>query len=295
MTAEQIGLFIKNCQHKIVVTKLEHGYLVDSNGKVHSGTTARGAPRVVSRRTSWTADGIAMEVVQGKDFTLPNGTTTQGISQYAYFAGHDLRVKTLGFLKRTVGEVGTLFDLMDLAEFVRHSNSGAVLPLGALASLSGLSGVGMLFDLLGAIARYHFLETERVLNEVRARQLHEAKGKGLDAVESLVTSWKNWNGDTLEDHEIEYGLMGISQEVALQIIQGKYEQFKEIPKTDVADVQILYRMQFDSVRKHFVYIVETFFVGQQDYEESSFSRPSFGAAPRHFSAVQMKGAESIPW
>lgn len=85
--------------------------MVDNNGHIYTNITSNGTERKVYFKEIYTTDGMLAGSFQGKNFTLPNGTTTVGIDQYQFFSKHGMKAKTLGYLKQ-VGKIWDIFHLL---------------------------------------------------------------------------------------------------------------------------------------------------------------------------------------
>lgn len=257
--------------YRTALVKLEKGNMIDNRGKLHTGTTARGTQRVLSTRTVFTNEGLKIQTVQGRNFTIPNGPTTQGISQIDYFANYGSKVKFIGLLKQT----GTIINAFEFTKIL----SSSLKPLDRSKPLSIPFATGQpLVDIavntglaiLGMVTQVHFSEVEEVLEMDRRYRLEEAKIQGLQAVQKLVAEWKYWNGveaartGILPKGKIEYQIMGISNQTSSKILQGELRTFEELEKNmersnPNPEVTILYRKENDTIKGGYKYTIEAFF------------------------------------
>jgi len=258
--------------NRIALAKLEAGNMIDNKGKIHTSTTARGTQRVVSTRTVFTNEGLKIQTVQGRNFTIPNGTTTQGISQIDYFSNYGSKVKFIRLLKH----IGRIFDVFEFVDILSSSlkpldrSKPLSIPFSAANPFVDIAvNVGM--SILGMVTQVHFSEMEEALEMDRRHRLEEAKSQGLQAVKKLVDGWKYWNGveaartGVLPKGKVEYQIMGISNQTASKIIQGEITKFKEdVQRIEISnynpDIQILYRRENDTIKGGDKYIIETFFL-----------------------------------
>lgn len=96
--------------------KLSSGYMVDNSGHIYTNITYKGTERQIFFKEIYTTDGKLVESFQGKNFSLPNGTTTVGIDQYRFFSQYGMKAKTLGLLKQ-VGGIWDIFSFIDILKW----------------------------------------------------------------------------------------------------------------------------------------------------------------------------------
>lgn len=125
MAKENIKTAVKKHIGKIALTKLEKGYLVDSNGKLYGGTTRQNWKRPVTEREVYTNEGIKVKTRMGRNFTLSDGATTKGIDQVGHFATHGIKVKMIGLLKN-LGNIFSVLDLVDIMKMEADKDSFAI-------------------------------------------------------------------------------------------------------------------------------------------------------------------------
>lgn len=100
---ELLEPIIENEIHNLALVKLSSGYMVDNNGHLYTDITSNGTKRKIYFKEIYTTDGMLIRSFQGKNFSLPNGTTTVGIDQYRFFSQYGMKTKTLGLLKQVSG------------------------------------------------------------------------------------------------------------------------------------------------------------------------------------------------
>lgn len=259
---ESIKTLADNYMHRAGLAKLERGYMVDNRGRVHSGTTTRGTQRIVSERTVFTNEGIRMDIVQGRNFTVPGGTSTRGISQIDYFATRGTaRVRLVGLFRKAGPILAVVLDMVDIMKFANYGMATEVLPIPIVGQVS-------------AMAISHFREWDVIMDEIteskRQELLREAKLEGIESVSRLINS----RGNRLFQLEVQrgdwqqmYRLLSVTPEIASQILDGKFRSIFDIEdarsNTRGRDrtVEILYRTIVHPTKGEIV-IIETFFIGE---------------------------------
>lgn len=237
---------IKTEIQRLTLVKLSSGYMVDNNGHIYTNITSNGTERKVYFKEIYTTDGMIAGSFQGKNFTLPNGTTTVGIDQYQFFSKHGMKAKTLGYLK----QVGKIWDIFSFVDILNMGLDGEKKELPIPAPGAGV---------LGMITQVKIQEFEEFYEQYQNKnideELNEIKKKGLDAVER----WVSKNRD-------RYFIVEISKTTALNILLGKFETYQELLNFDEyenpdseRDIVILMKISIDKILEKEIYIIESFF------------------------------------
>ena len=271
LAEDSIKAFADKHINRIALVKLEKGNMIDNRRKVHTDITARGTQRIVSARTCFTNEGVEIRTVQGRNFTLPDGTTTKGISQIDYFANYGSKVKLIRLLKHT-GTIVNAFEfsniLLSAFKPLDHSKPLSI-PIVTGNPLVDIAA-NVILNIFGMQVHVFCAEIDETLEMQKRKELEEAKKQGIESVGQLVKRWiaSRWattiNGD-LKPNRVEYNIMGISNETASKIIQGKVTKFQEeVYSIEISnknpDIQILYRREKDPFKESERFVIETFFI-----------------------------------
>ncbi|MCC8171285.1 MAG: hypothetical protein LIP00_05750, partial [Parabacteroides sp.] len=266
MLIEQVGLyirdqsgkyiekFISDKQLEIVLAKLEKGYLVDSNGKVHSNITQSGNQRRIISSELYASDGSDFirlnenktKILYKRGANFGNAhTTTKGVNQFEFFSRTNKKVQMLGAIKNNGGALVAAYDLAKGLQDVQSGNTEGLMDqmlvgFGSVISASAGFGIGV----LTAIGNEHWEKREKEYDsdtmQYHTKLLNQAKQQGLNAVKK----WLSKNSAPVKG--VKYDLMPISYETAANIWQGKVKTWEEIElSTDEDSIYILYRKQND--------------------------------------------------
>lgn len=259
---------VKDSAHKYAVAKLSKGYLVTQSREIIGGPkNAKGRDRQI-KSIVYDIEGGPPLLFRANDIDYKNfkgeRISTKGVDPYKVFYDQkaECKLKVLGYFNKAQ----KIYDIFQVLKQAMECKPGESLPIPTLAT-----GPAMFFELVGMMAYYEFSKLDDALEEYRRKQLEEAKGEGLAAVEALLSSWKYWNGVAkargaeLSDDDIVYDTLDITAETAMKIKQGEFKTYRDLDSSTFQakgdeDITILYRNQYDSIRKGRVYVIETFFI-----------------------------------
>ena len=240
---ELLESIIENEIHNLALVKLSSGYMVDNNGHLYTDITSNGTKRKIYFKEIYTTDGMLIRSFQGKNFSLPNGTTTVGIDQYRFFSQYGMKAKTLGLLKQVSG-IWDIFSFFDILKMGIDDEKGS-LPIP-------LSGA----DLIGMLAQVKFQEFDEIYEQYQDDELNKTKIKGLNAVNKWIKSPAAGN---------KYNLLEISHVTAGKALLGEFKTLTDLIIFDdnltesEKDISILLRVESDSITDSEIFIIEAFF------------------------------------
>lgn len=227
----------------LTLVKLSSGYMVDNSGHIYTNITYKGTERQIFFKEIYTTDGKLVESFQGKNFSLPNGTTTVGIDQYRFFSQYGMKAKTLGLLKQ-VGGIWDIFSFIDILKMgIGNEKESLPIPLPGA-------------DVLGMLSQVKFQEFDEICEQYRDNVLEETKRKGLAAVSSWIKS---------PIAENKYELLEISHITAGKVLLGDFKTLDELIMFDDSlvesekDIAVLLRIKLDPITESEIYVIESFF------------------------------------
>ena len=191
----------------------------------------------------YTTDGMLIGSFQGKNFSLPNGTTTVGIDQYRFFSQHGMRAKTLGFLSQASG-IWDIFSFIDILKMGLDDEKES-LPIP-------FSGA----DVIGMLAQVKFQEFDEIYEQYQNDELNKAKINGLNAVNKWIRS---------PAAENKYDLLEISHITAGKALLGEFKTLTDLIMFDDSltesekDIFILLKVKLDPITDSEIFVIETFF------------------------------------
>lgn len=266
---------VKDNARKYAVAKLSKGYLVTQSREIIGGPkNAKGRDRQI-KSIVYDIEGGPPLLFRANDVDYKNfkgeRISTKGVDPYKVFYDQkaECKLKVLGYFNKAQ----KIYDIFQVLKQAMECKPGESLPIPTLAT-----GPAMFFELVGMMAYYEFSKLDDALEEYRRKQLEEAKGEGLAAVEALLSNWKYWNGVAkargaeLSDDDIVYDTLYITAETAMKIKQGEFKTYEELESfifqaEEDKNITVLYRNQYDSIRKGRVYVIETFFMNmEEEYE-----------------------------
>lgn len=238
---ELLEPIIENKIHNLALVKLSSGYMVDNSGHIYTNITYKGTQRQVYFKEIYTTDGKLVESFQGKNFSLPSGTTTVGIDQYRFFSQHSMKAKTLGLLKQ-VGGIWDIFSFIDILKMGVDDEKGS-LPI----TIPGA-------DLIGMLAQVKFQEFDEIYEQYQNDELNKTKIKGLNAVNKWISKNKDDKFLTLD----------ISSKTAVYSLLGKFRTYHELISFDESEdskknITILVKTSVDKITGNLIYIIESFY------------------------------------
>lgn len=227
----------------LTLVKLSSGYMVDNSGHIYTNITYKGTERQIFFKEIYTTDGKLVESFQGKNFSLPNGTTTVGIDQYRFFSQYGMKAKTLGLLKQ-VGGIWDIFSFIDILKMgIGNEKESLPIPLPGA-------------DVLGMLSQVKFQEFDEICEQYRDNVLEETKRKGLAAVSSWIKS---------PIAENKYELLEISHITAGKVLLGDFKTLDELIMFDDSlvesekDIAVLLRIKLEPITESEIYVIESFF------------------------------------
>lgn len=234
---------IKDKIQNLALVKLSSGYMVDNNGYIYTDVTSNGTKRKIYFKEIYTTDGMLIGSFQGKNFSLPNGTTTVGIDQYRFFSQHGMRAKTLGFLSQASG-IWDIFSFIDILKMGLDDEKES-LPIP-------FSGA----DVIGMLAQVKSQEFDEIYEQYQNDELNKAKINGLNAVNKWIRS---------PAAENKYDLLEISHITAGKALLGEFKTLTDLIMFDDSltesekDIFILLKVKLDPITDSEIFVIETFF------------------------------------
>jgi len=264
--AKGVASFAEKAKERLVLTKLQQGYMVDNMGFLYSNTTTNGMPRKIRKEFIYTNEGLRMQVYKGQNFGgVRNGVafSTKGIDQIKALSSIGVKARGWNFLSK----VGNYTNIFSAGSFVNDMGKER----RTLSSLPAINPVLAYISVLGMIAETEWGKIEDAINEDRVKELELRKRQGIIFVDEFISNdqnrygkFKSGIGDYLDNGEFAYHLQGITRDAANKILSGElknmrqlYESFKDRRSSEVI---ILIKRIGHRYFPENAYLIESFYI-----------------------------------